>query len=141
MSFLDPADRRSRYSSDRTRRQRMRRPQRKSDYGWVAGLIVLVLIVLAIVSAPIVSYATRDHVTLRVTDKTVKRKDDHDQYLIFTDKGVYKDTDSLWMLKFNSSDVYGKLMEGHTYDCEVNGFRIPLFSHYKNIIDCEEVAQ
>lgn len=57
------------------------------------------------------------------------------KYMVFTDKGVFKNTDTMWHgFKFNSSDVQGKLQDGCTYDFYVYGFRIPWASTYKNIV-------
>jgi prepilin-type N-terminal cleavage/methylation domain-containing protein len=61
------------------------------------------------------------------------------KYLIFADEGTYENTDSLLNGKFNSSDVYGQLKEGHTYKCLVYGWRSHYFSHYPNILHCGEV--
>lgn len=54
-------------------------------------------------------------------------------YLIFTDSGVYKNVDDIRVLKFGSSDLYGKIQEGQTYSFNVYGFRVPLLSWYPNI--------
>lgn len=80
------------------------------------------------------------NVTFTITDKTVKRSGDSDQYLIFTNKGTFKDTDSILFFKFDSSDLYGKLLVGHTYNCDTFGYRLGLTSSYKNLINCKEVA-
>ena len=42
-------------------------------------------------------------------------------------------------LKFNSSNIQGKLKEGHTYKVTVIGYRVPFFSWYQNIIKVEEL--
>lgn len=59
------------------------------------------------------------------------------RYLIFTDRGVYENTDSLVNGKFNSSDVYSQLEAGSTYACDVTGWRVPFLSWYPNVIACE----
>jgi hypothetical protein len=81
---------------------------------------------------------SRDTITARVEDKEVKRYSNKDKYLIFTDKGVFENTDSWIELKFNSSDLYGKLEKGKTYDFRVYGWRIPLLSKYRNIVRARE---
>lgn len=40
-------------------------------------------------------------------------------------------------MKFDSSDVYGELEIGNSYEVRVVGWRIPLLSWYRNIIDVE----
>lgn len=108
--------------------------------------LVAVLIGLVIVGGvvfTIVEHQNIKTVTFKVQDKTVKVGRDSDgntssEYLIFTNKGVYKDTDSFWFFKFRSSDLYGDLRVGHTYTCKVYGYRIGFTSSYPNIISCQE---
>lgn len=107
-----------------------------SSSGW--GCLALVLVfVLFMVGVWGCNKATEKNVSL-----TVNRLDDQASskghtYLVFTDKGVFKDKDNIFYLKFNSSDLFAKLQEHHRYNCKTNGFRIPLFSSYKNLIDCK----
>lgn len=56
--------------------------------------------------------------------------------LIYTDRGVYSNIDSLIPWKTRSSDVRNQLKEGETYTCQTSGWRIGFLSWYKNIIDC-----
>lgn len=80
----------------------------------------------------------RETITATVKDKEVKRYKGIDKYLIFTDKGVFENTDSWVELKFNSSDLYGKLERGKSYNLRVYGWRIPFLSKYKNITRAKE---
>lgn len=82
---------------------------------------------------------SRETITATVKEKEVKRYGGKDKYLIFTDKEVFEDTDSWAELKFNSSNLYGKLERGKTYDLSVYGWRIPLWSKYRNIVRAKEV--
>lgn len=99
------------------------------------GLIVVVL-VLGIGGFGW-AHSTEHSVTI-----TVNRLDDQPtshnghQYLVFTDQGVYKDTDSVFFLKFNSSDLYDQLAVGKTYRCTSTGARIPVLSSYRNLLSC-----
>ncbi len=81
----------------------------------------------------------RETVTATVKDKEVKRYKDRGKYLIFTDKGVFENTDSWIELKFNSSDLYGKLERGKSYNLRVYGWRISFLSKYRNIIRAKEI--
>lgn len=58
-------------------------------------------------------------------------------YLVFTDVGVFKNSDSIIYGKFNSSDVQGRLKIGETYTFTSVGWRVGVFSMYPNIIDVE----
>lgn len=120
-------------------RQRARRRQNTAKVGLIAIIFVAVI---AVIGGCAVARGTQDTVTFKVTDKSTKLSCDSDHnckdtYLVFTDHGVYKDTDSLAFFKYNSSDIYGQLEIGRSYTCKVSGWRMPLFSSYRNIISCE----
>lgn len=103
--------------------------------------VVAVIGVLLIGWALYYAYGTKHEETFVIKDKITKRNHEgDDKYLIYTNKGTFEDTDTLLNMKFNSSDVYGQLEKGKTYTCTVNGFRVPLFSSYKNILKCHEAS-
>lgn len=114
----------------------------RSSGGWFYGVVILLGIALVIGGCAAAQRLTLETKTVKIQDKAIKRECSnnscHDTYMIYTDKGVYKDKDNLFFLKFNSSDLYGQLQRGHTYKCRSNGFRVPIFSHYRNMLDCEE---
>jgi len=56
--------------------------------------------------------------------------------LVYTDKGTFKNNDSVFPWKQNSSDVYGQLREGKKYRCEVAGWRQGFLNMYPTIIRC-----
>ena len=62
------------------------------------------------------------------------------EYLVFSDKGVYADKDDWRFLKFNSSDIYGNLSNQirKPVTVKVTGFRLPLLSIYKNIVEVKQ---
>lgn len=61
-------------------------------------------------------------------------KDGSCRYLVFTDKGVLQNSDTILRGKFDSSDVYAGIKVDKTYDFTTVGFRIPFFSMYPNIL-------
>jgi hypothetical protein len=76
-----------------------------------------------------------DHTTITVTrTESISTGDSH-KYLVFTDGEVFQCTDSVAFMRFNSSDVYGQLAAGHKYRVRVAGWRIPILSSYRNIMD------
>ena len=92
-------------------------------------------------------YGTQDQVTFTVTDKeritTGSGENLRSKYIVSTkDQNgkieVFENTDALLQGKFNSSDVQAKLEVGKTYDADVYGWRLPVFSTYRNIVDVEE---
>lgn len=84
-------------------------------------------------------------VTTTVTDKGVKRVNDNDKYLIYTeneagDIQVYEITDSVLKWRFNSSDLYAEVEVGKTYKMNVCGNRIQILSWYPNIYSITEIT-
>ncbi|MBO7366753.1 MAG: hypothetical protein J6U28_08675 [Bacteroidales bacterium] len=91
--------------------------------------------------------------TVTVTNKDIKNKSKDSKYLIWADKvkpcdycgeptsTVYEITDSLFMGRFDSSDLYGAIEVGHTYEIRIAGQRWPLMSWYQNIYEVKEVEE
>ena len=107
----------------------------------IFGLIVSIFAFM-LGSAIFKAVITETTVTnIKVTGKeriTVKNGDQVDsKYLIFTENEVFENTDTLFRLKFNSSDLYGKIREGQTCTFVVNGWRVQLLSMYRNILSAE----
>jgi hypothetical protein len=85
--------------------------------------------------------STRQTETFTVNKSERVQYDKSSKYLIFTDTGVYENTDSLFNLKFNSSDLYNQIKAGKTYTCQTWGWRVEIFSSYRNILSCTEVER
>lgn len=62
------------------------------------------------------------------------------KYLVYTDKGVFENTDDLFMAKWNSSDFHSKLLKGGKFKVSVVGYRLPFLSLYPNIYECKPLA-
>jgi hypothetical protein len=56
------------------------------------------------------------------------------KYLVFTDHGTFKVTDTILYTRFDSSDVYGRIEAHKTYKFHVVGWRYGLFSMYPNVL-------
>ena len=101
--------------------------------------IGIAILCLTVACSDFICYmVTQGTVTARVKDKQIKRSGDTDIYLVFTDKGVFKNTDRVWAFKCNSSDVQNEIEIGRTYQFRTEGLRIQACSKYKNIIDVKE---
>jgi hypothetical protein len=114
---------------------------RGSRIGVVPALIAVVVVV-ALFVAP--SYFKEETVTTEVISK--ERVCDSDstgqvkcQYLVFTEAGTFKLTDSLVIGRFDSSDIYGRIREGRVYRITSYGWRFGCTSTYPNIKNLEEV--
>lgn len=104
----------------------------------ILALVGIVVVVLLLGAKGIASYATVDYVTATVTSKERITSNEDSYYLVFTDKETFINKDSIWFLKYGSSDLYGNIQEGETYEFKVTLFRVPFFSWYRNIITIEE---
>lgn len=103
----------------------------------LGSLIVLVAIGVGLLSASY--YGSSDVVKIKVNDKerVVTKSGDEveSRYLVYTDSEVFENTDDLFKFKFNSSDVQNQLKTDSTYTVEVIGWRIPVLSMHRNIIN------
>jgi hypothetical protein len=106
---------------------------------FVFGIIAVVF--GAIVILTLLYYTSAETVTITVTDKEriveSNGESTSSKYLVFTDTEVFENTDDLFLWKFNSSDVQGKLKVGEKYTVLVIGWRVPLLSMYRNIVNIE----
>lgn len=106
----------------------------------IVTTIVLVLIAFSIIGMPFIKRATETTITITVEDKGIKNSGENsDKYLIYTDNGTYEITDTIAYFRWNSSDLYGEMKVGYTYECKVCGWRVPFLSFYENIIEAKEV--
>lgn len=106
------------------------------------GAVVLIVALSFVIPAAGGYYKQRT-VTATVTDKervcdsaTSDGSGGFDQdcyYLIFTDNGTFKVTDSLIIGRFDSSDVYGRFRRDRTYRFKVYGWRFGCTSSYPNV--------
>jgi hypothetical protein len=102
--------------------------------------IPLILLALMFTNAPYQLLTQRTLEGVTISDKQISTETDKDTgnvestYLIYTNRGVFRNDDARWFLKFDSSDFYGNLEKGKTYDLKVYGWRIPFFSMYPNIV-------
>lgn len=120
-----------------------------SNRSFLGCLTAIALVVIAVIAIPVISFSN-DHVyTVTITDKErvttqVAEGQTDSKYLIYGEDEngktyVFEDTDTLFRWKFNSSDVFGALKEGETYELTVIGFRVHIFNWYENIIDFKAV--
>lgn len=122
----------------------------KKSLGYLTAItLVIIAVIVAVVVVPVMNFTNDHQYTITITDKErVTTQSDKDnissKYLIYGEDEngktyVFEDTDTLFRGKFNSSDVYGALKEGETYELTVIGFRIHILNWYENIIDFKVV--
>lgn len=99
--------------------------------------VFVIFVVGMLVFGGLYNRCTDHHVTVTVQGKEYQ-SGQYGRYLIFTDGTTYKNSDTFWYWKFDSSDIYGRIEEGETYKMHVYGWRIPFLSSYPNIISMEK---
>lgn len=106
------------------------------------NIALLILFAFLLIANAIYAYGTDEQLTFTIESKErIVDSEGSSKYLIFTDKGVFENTDSIFYWKWNSSDIYGNLKEGSTYSAHVYGFRFGFLSIYKNIIEIAEESR
>lgn len=99
----------------------------------------VLLLLAGLTASPIIHFSTQEAVSFSV--KRAERvtagygANAESKYLIFTDTETFENTDSLWALKYNSSDIYGDISEGDSCEATVVGFRVPFMSMYRNVLE------
>jgi hypothetical protein len=111
-----------------------------------AAVVIAVLIAVGVLIAVATGYFDREMVTTTVLDKERVCDSDADgnatcQYLIFTENGTYRLTDSIFAGRFSSSDAYGRIKRCHRYEIESYGFRFGLTSTYPNITEVTDLGR
>lgn len=106
------------------------------------GILICVITLGLCIFRPFNKVANRREVTVTVTDKVVKNSNSDSKYLVFTEDNegniaTYEITDSLFAVRFDSSDTYAAIKVGKTYRFEIGGSRNRLLSWYPNIYEYE----
>lgn len=101
----------------------------------LSGYLIFATLVLLLIGIYFfMIYSSIDNIKIKVKDKERINKRQDSYYLIFTENEVFKNEDSLLFFKFDSSDVYNSLEIGNEYCVQVNWYRFPCLSMYRNII-------
>ena len=111
----------------------------------VLGVIIIVIICLFTSCGHTIDRNSNEReVVGTVTEKTVKRNDKQDKYLIFVkiegeeEIQVFEITDNWVEGKLNSSTIYGNIKVGETYTFTIKGSRNEMLSWYPNISKVEK---
>lgn len=117
------------------------RANRIMDYMFNALIVVIVLLLMIYLVAGIKYVSTTSSkLAACVKSKEISVSNRHSIYLIFTETEVFSVEDSLLNGRFDSSDMYNQIEVGKCYQLEkLQGFREPLFSWYRNIINLKEI--
>lgn len=103
--------------------------------GWAIFATVMLGIGLIFSTPAIIHFSTQEQIEFTVKRQEVFYQDEKTKYLIFTDKEVFENTDSLFAWKFDSSDLQSQLEAGKRCKAVVTGIRIPFLSSCRNILE------
>jgi len=95
-------------------------------YGFVSIIIILITFTIWF------NYITIESIE-DVRISTLEVKDG--KFLILTNKGAFKNVDSMLHFKTRSADIQGKAVPGDIVTITVYGIRIGIFSMYQNVLD------
>ena len=111
----------------------------------IIGMIIVVIICLFTSCGHTIDRNSNEReIVGTVTEKTVKRIDTQDKYLIFVkiegedEIQVFEITDNWVEGKLNSSTIYGNIKVGETYTFTIKGSRNEMLSWYPNISKVEK---
>ncbi len=111
---------------------------------WLSLIVFVIVIVIGLWSGAFYCYLTKDSKTVTIVEVQSKRIGSKaiDTYLVYTDGGVFENTDCGWYLKWDSSDVQGKLMamRGKKARIHYYGWRWPMRSWQPNILSVEPAS-
>ena len=109
------------------------------NYKILAGTLTGVLFLGSTLGVRLATYQTLD-VKIETSERVCSGTSNggvNCKYLVYTDKGVFENSDDFLSLKFNSSDLHGKLLKGGDYKISTIGFRFGFLSMYPNILKVE----
>ncbi|MFD5599889.1 hypothetical protein ACFWHR_07505 [Leucobacter sp. NPDC058333] len=104
------------------------------------GCLAIVLLILLAGSIGITKSLHRvEHTSCVVEEKDRAASEHGSDMRVYTSCGIFAVADSIWLLRWNSADVYQQIEVGKTYDLETSGWRVPLLSWFPNIVKAEAV--
>lgn len=98
-----------------------------------------IIAVLLIIFVPIIWTGWLDHVTTKVTGAETHKG----MYVVFTEHGTFKNEDNWSFLKWDSSDLQGKViaLKGKEVEiCKV-GWRVSILSMYENVLSIKTTTK
>lgn len=101
--------------------------------------VALVIICIGLLIGYNVLYAiTTGSETITIKEKWVKYHGEEAKYLISSTNGqVFQITDSIIKWRFDSSNLYADIEEGNRCKIKIQGWRFPILSDYKNILEAD----
>lgn len=118
------------------------RSGRYGGSGSSTGIALALFLVLIVVLGGLAcnSYYQDSAVTFKLNDKERVAVEGGGEYRLYTEGETFVLKDSIIKGRLDTADEYGRMREGTTYQCKAFGWRIPLFSKFRNVHDCVAVS-
>lgn len=101
-------------------------------FGSKLASVIVVLPVVVVIAVPGIIPGQHDGCLVTGKDRGGQKS----QMRVYTeDCGTFSVQDNLFLLRFNSADVYGAIEPGQTYNLKTAGLRVPLFSWFPNVLE------
>lgn len=102
---------------------------------WLS-IIGFLIVILLIFGYGFVYAMTTGQETITIKEKWVKYHMSDAKYLVSSNNNqVFEITDSFWKWRWDSSDLYSMLEQGMNCTITTQGWRLPILSDYKNILE------
>jgi hypothetical protein len=103
---------------------------------------------IAVLTVPLVTlvlglgwpyYTARTVGPVEVTDKQRVIQNEESYYRLYTREETFRNSDTVFYLKFRSSELQGRIPVGAVCTFRVYGLRIPILSRFRNVVsaDCD----
>ena len=104
-------------------------------------IIPIIIITCLITWICLKNYGNEQTISIEVKEKYVKNYSDNSKYIVIdSNENAYEILDTIFRLKFNSTDLYALLDVGKKYVITTTGYRIHFFSMYPNIHKIVEIT-
>lgn len=104
---------------------------------WIAVIAVIISLLVSS-SGSLIQFLTQQDVSIKIVHKervvVGSGSNVSGKYLIWATGETFENTDSILFWKWNSSDLFGQILDGHKYVVRVGGWRVQYLSWYRNII-------
>lgn len=109
------------------------------DFMGIAAILFtlfICLLVVGLIAYSMIYAITTGEETITIKDKWEKYSGGDAKYLLSTTNGqVFQITDTVVKWRFDSSNLYARIDVGDTCKIQTQGWRFPLLSDYKNILE------
>lgn len=102
--------------------------------------LTMLVIVLGFVGCRTIAQLHKSEATAVAITGKERGGSEKGKWIVFGKNETFEVSDTIVGWRWDSSDTYGKIEVGKTYNFQCRGYRVPFFSWYRNIMDVEKVT-